>query len=321
MSNIEEMRYWLDRAKSINESSNPTTNDSTFEMKEYRPDSEGWDYIKANKQQIWDFLDEGYKRAGYERFLGCDKPNNLYKNANLVRIAFCGNEWVAISVYTGYRGGFKCVGITATTNENFRNSGIAAVHSIIKKDIGNFKQFYWTECSGSVEKLYERYKGIKIPNDYAFGIVQQHISKYLDDGFHYEREIKGEIQQKIIYGFNNEQTYQKVRAEREKYIEDSINAIIANQINESVEKPSFGRLSKLQCAVAVVNFFVDQRWEGCCYDFPNESLNKLGKYLEIIRSAIENNEVPENEKKITEMALENGTYVLKTSSPMEVHSF
>ncbi len=315
MESAKEMRHWLDKMNKLNESSNK----QSFEIKEYSPKQEGWDYIKNNKQQIWNFLNVGYKKAGYEKFVGCDNSRSLLKNANLVRIAFYEKEWVAISVYTGYRGGFKCVGITATTNEKLRECGVNAVHHIIKNDVGSYELNYWAEASGSVEKIYEKYGGIKIPNQYAFGILLHPISKLSEDGFHYERIIKGETQEKIIYGFNNGETYQKVLSEYKQYIEDSIKAITSIQIDETIEKPSFGRLSKLQCAVAVVNFFVDQKWEGC-YDFPFESLKELSKYVEVIKIAIDNNSVPENEREVAMMALENGTLILRTSSPMQAQA-
>ena len=39
---------------------------------------------------------------------------------------------IAISVYTGYQEGKKCVGITATTNNELRDLGIIALKEIIK---------------------------------------------------------------------------------------------------------------------------------------------------------------------------------------------
>lgn len=292
---------------------------NNFVVKEYTPNSSEWEYIKENKLKLWDFLNNGYIHAGYEKFCGCDNYRSLLKNANLIKIAFQNNEWVAVSVYTGYRGGFKNVGITATVDSDSRDCGVGAVHDIIKTDIGNFENFFWTECSGSVEKLYDKYNGIKIPNEYAFGILQTPVT--LDnDGFHYTREIKGDIQRKIIYGFNNKETFEKVLNERREYINNCINSILSNNINEDVEKPSFGRLSKLDCAIAVVNFFVDQRWEGECYEFPQENLMALKQQIKIINIALKNNLVPEDKKEIAEMALENGMDILKTSSVMKVYS-
>ena len=34
-------------------------------------------------------------------------------------------------------------------------------NEIIKRNITQDKEFYWTECSGSIERLYEKHNGIK----------------------------------------------------------------------------------------------------------------------------------------------------------------
>ena len=288
-----------------------------FELKEFYPGTSDWDYIKNNKQSIWDFLNDGYRYVGYERFCGCDNSRSLLKNANLIKIVFYNNEWIAISVYTGYRGGFKNVGITATIDEKLRSIGVSAVHNIIKNDIGKFNEYFWSECSGSIEKLYEKYNGIKMPNEYVFAILNTPIS--LDeDGFHYTRQIKGDIQRKIIYGFNNKETFDIVLKEHEEYINKHLSLILSNKINEDVEKVPFGKMTRLDCAIAIVNFFVDERWEGECYDFPVTCLGKLRREVEIIRTALENKTVPENKQKLAEMALENGIDILETSSPLQM---
>lgn len=295
--------------------------DVNHEIKEYTPTSVEWGYIKENIQTIWTFLNNGYQYVGYERFCGCDSPKSLLKNANLIKIAFSGDIWIAISVYTGYRGGFKNVGIAATTDSELRDNGIMAVREIIKKDIGHFNQFYWAECSGAVERLYEKYGGIKIPNDYAFGILQKVVRTEGEDEFHYLRDVKGEMQRKIIYGFNSQETFEKVLKERTEYINNSIKAILSHQIDEAIEQPSFAKYDRLDCAIAIVNFFVDQRWEEECYDFPSESLLQLRKYVSIIKKALDDKKVQVNKIKIARLALENGIDILETSSYMQIHMF
>ena len=94
-------------------------------------------------------------------------------------------------------------------------------NEIIKRNITQDKEFYWTECSGSIERLYEKHNGIKIPNEYAFDILQTPVT-LLDDGYHYERVIKGETQKKVIYGFNNEETFNIVKKEFTEHINGCI---------------------------------------------------------------------------------------------------
>ena len=110
-------------------------NERAFVIKDYYPGTNEWlNYIRPNRKEIWNFLNDGYIRAGIGNFMGFDNGKSLYKNANHIRIAFSDDDWVAISVYTGYRVGYKCAGITATTDEGKRKIGVAAVHDIIKID-------------------------------------------------------------------------------------------------------------------------------------------------------------------------------------------
>lgn len=184
-------------------------------------------------------------------------------------------------------------------------------NEIIKRNITQDKEFYWTECSGSIERLYEKHNGIKIPNEYAFDILQTPVT-LLDDGYHYERVIKGETQKKVIYGFNNEETFNIVKKEFTEHINDCVLHILNCQINEDIETPSFGRLSKEQCSVAVVNFFVDLRWEDECYELSSESLKLLSYHVNYLKSVVDDGQQDE----ITALAIDNGENLLNTMSVM-----
>lgn len=287
---------------------------------EYIKSANNWSYIVENLNKIWDFLDGGYKYAGYDKFCGCDNKRSLLKNANLIKIAFIDDIIIAISVYTGYAGGFKNVGITATTDTKLRGVGVDAVKKIIKTDISNFDLYFWAECSGSVEYLYNKYNGIKIPNSYASSILGKDVVPD-DDGYHYMRTIKGMEQRKIIYGFNTEEIFNKVRSEMEAYIDRHINKILSMRIDESIEAPSFGRLSSMEASIAVVNVFVDERWEEWGYDFPEASLKKLRKHVSVLQEIFSKGQYPENKKDILLQAIDNGAEILNTSSPMEFFKF
>ncbi|MDO5587742.1 MAG: hypothetical protein Q4G12_02290 [Bacteroidales bacterium] len=184
-------------------------------------------------------------------------------------------------------------------------------NEIIKRNITQDKEFYWTECSGSIERLYEKRNGIKIPNEYAFDILQTPVT-LLDDGYHYERVIKGETQKKVIYGFYNEETFNIVKKEFTEHINDCIQHILNCQINEDIETPSFGRLSKVQCSVAIVNFFVDLRWEDECYELSSESMKLLSDHVNYLKSIVDDGQQDE----ITALAIDNGEDLLNTMSVM-----
>lgn len=319
METVKEMRFWINRMNNLNESLKDQTNNQTVEIKEFKQDESNWNYIKDNIEALWEFLNKGYQKAGYEKFCGCDSPKSLLRNANLIKIGFINNQWVAISVYTGYRGGFKNVGITATVEEELRSLGVNVVHDIIKTDIGNFKDFYWTECSGVVENLYEKYNGIKIPNNYVSTILLKPVT-IDEDGFHYERDIKGEKQRKIMYGFNDLDTFNKVLSEREEYINNCINNILKHRIDESEEHTSFGKLSQLDCAIAIINFFVDERWENECYELPLNCIDNLKLQINIVKDCIDNHSVSDDKMAKAKLALENGIHIINTSCIMNVYT-
>lgn len=184
-------------------------------------------------------------------------------------------------------------------------------NEIIKRNITQDEECYWTECSGSLERLYEKHNGIKIPNKYAFDILQTPVT-LLDDGYYYERVIKGETQKKVICGFNNEETFNIVKKKFTEHINGCIQHILNCQINEDIETPSFGRLSKVQCSVAIVNFFVDLRWEDECYELSLESMKLLSNHVKQSKSAVNDGQQDE----ITALAIDNGENLLNTMSVM-----
>ena len=139
----------------------------------------------------------------------------------------------------------------------------------------------------------------------------------LKDGYHYEREIKGETQQKVIYGFNNKETFETVKREYTAYINDCIQKIVNCQINEDVEVPSFGRLSKTQCSIAVVNFFVDLRWEDECYELSLDAYKILMQHVNYLKRISSNHQRDEQ----LELAISNGKDLLRTMSLMKFTKF
>lgn len=295
---------------------NETIRNELVEIVDYKPNTDDWEYIKKNSIEIWDFLNNGYKLIGYNKFCGCDSIKSLLKNASLIKIGFFNKKWVAISVYTSYLGGFKNVGITSTIDSKYRTIGVNAVNKIIKTDIKNFDKFFWTECSGAIEHLYEKYNGIKIPNSYASAILRREIELDSDD-YHYSRLIKGEKQTKIIYGFNSLETFNKVKSERENYINKNINLILSMQIDESIEKPSFGRLSSIDCYINIIYFFLDQQLEDECYELPESSIIQLRKYITYLKLFLTDCNDVEKKNEI-QKAINIGEDIINTSSVMKV---
>lgn len=77
-------------------------------------------------------------------------------------------------------------------------------------------------------------------------------------------------------------------------IKSKIDYVVTHLYDPSSEHSSFGRLNRLDCAIAIaiINLFVDQRWEDSCYCFPAESLDILREQIEIVEFAIASDIVP-----------------------------
>lgn len=292
--------------------------ENMYEIKNFTPDMPEWNsYIKPNKNQIFEFLDNGYRTAGLKNgFLGCDGPKQIVRNSKLIRIAFCNDVWVAMSVYTSYMGGFKCVGITATSDRDFREIGVNAVHEIVKTDVGLYDEFYWTECSGAVERLYDKYGGIKIPSEF-FGQFIRGDYEIVDE-YHFEREFDNDVIKKAIFGFNTPETFNMVYEKCKSYIDRSIEKIKSNNLNESGNSRKTGYLHMPEY---IVDLFIELKMQNRMYDFPEASLKVLQENIVKLEKQIEsglfNGEILGRKREVLRM----GKDVLGVSQPMVLHKF
>lgn len=96
-------------------------------------------------------------------------------------------------------------------------------------------------------------------------------------------------------------------------IKSKIDYVVTHLYDPSLEHSSFGRLNRLDCAIAIINLFVDQRWEESCYCFPAESLDILREQIEIVEFAIASDIVPRIKEEMAKLAVWNGYEILRTS--------
>lgn len=288
-------------------------------IKDYNRNDVGWnDFISANKKFIWNFLNNGYKSAGYDGFYGCYDERSLSKNACQVTIVESNNDIVAISVYTDYQDGKKCVGISKTTDPKLSQAGSEGVKKIIRRDIGLHNDFYWCECSGAVEHLYEKYHGIKIPVEYVPMILgNKHVDFIEGDDYHYNREINGEEETKIIYGFNNKDTYNAVSEKYREYVMDSIKWIEDHQDLLESDDSELGK--EIRKAKGVVKIFVGMRIEEGVYEFPDDCLSLLRDNIDFLESVIERNVCPDELKHSVNVMIEYGNDVYDSSTSLEIN--
>ena len=96
-------------------------------------------------------------------------------------------------------------------------------------------------------------------------------------------------------------------------IKSNIDFVLTNLYDPTAEYSSFGRLNRLDCAIAIINLFVDQRWEEECYHFPEECLNVLRKQIEIVEEAFVNGAIAKDKEEMAKLAVWNGYEILRTS--------
>lgn len=134
---------------------------------------------------------------------------------------------------------------------------------------------YWCECSGDIEALYEKYKGIKIPSEFSKEIVKG-VKDLCADGFHYTKLIQNEIQEKIVYGFNTPETFNQIYERYKNYIDDCVNELKSQQINEeSGEVTSWGRYAYYRVCENIIVLFIDVIEQNGVHELPKESLAHL----------------------------------------------
>lgn len=297
---------------------NARQKEKQYEIKVYHPDDEEWEkYIRPNRNNIFKFLDDGYKYAKLGDFAGCTDGKGLFKNANEIRIAFCDGYWVAISVYSGYRMGYKCVGITATTAKNYRNVGKRAVKDMILQDIRLYRRHYWTECSGVIENYYEQAHGIKLPSEFASEILGKPVD--IVDNYHYQRAIgnEGKIT-KVIYGFNSKSTFDKVYSSYKDYIDKRRQRIEMDMLKESEGEDDI--LQQAKIAYDTIGIFDELYYDGNAHELPKESISMLKENIEKLRKLTQGNRECFNEEwlKTCNSMITWGETILENIEPMTI---
>ena len=293
-----------------------------YKIERYYKRDDSWQFVKENRNDLFDFFDRGYMFAGLGHFMGCDRASGLYKNSNCLKIATYDGEWVAMSVYTGYAGGYKCVGITATTNPSLRYIGKEAVKTIIKEDIGLTMDFYWVECDGAVEHLYKKFGGYEIPSVYVYCFFQNTKHKPIPikgDPYGYYRSFgvdeNRQWRRKVIFGFNSQETYDLVTQKSEQEINDILKEAGYYDLRED-ESPLE---KKLKIAHKVIGCFYELRYDEGWYDLPDNAIDALSNSINFIKKHIDDNTCPEYMLYDMQDIVDIGEEILDTSTKMELH--
>lgn len=213
----------------------PSTNNS-FILQIYNiNDEEDKEYISKNKKQIWKFFDDGYMAAGLGHFVGCTNDKSVKRNTVLLKIARekVTMDIITMSIYSAHPDGIKCVGLTITTDNKYKNIAKDALRFIIKEDISKFQEYYWCECDGAIRHYYEKFGGTKIPNVYLPAIFKDKFKdmdiKYIDD-YEYIRDIGKNTEnettaKKCLFGFPNKEILEEYITKQNTTLEQMIKNI------------------------------------------------------------------------------------------------
>ncbi|MCD8208687.1 MAG: hypothetical protein LUD72_12170 [Bacteroidales bacterium] len=189
--------------------------DNREEIREYAP-------------SVFDIMQKSYRDIGGS--YGVSNIKDLIRKTNILTLYVGGNHVYSAGVYSTSRGGKKLYGIGCDGSP----LGKEGVRVIIRRDIAAYKDWYWCEASGAVEHLFQKNGGHAIPSLYAEEILLAPVVKIVDE-YHYERYIAGHLVTKIIFGYKNEEIFEKIRKKRDNY--DGLNRIYEfyRNVNEAKE--------------------------------------------------------------------------------------
>ena len=171
------------------------------------------------RDEIFRIVQDSYADIG--GFPGASSPRTLIKDTDLAKIVFGEDGKItALALYRTDMDGNKrfCSG-TRKSDPTYRE----AAEAIVKSDIEPYDGWYWVEASGTIEKLFKKNGGNPISNHIAVRQigVKGKDALLMDDGVHYEtyygQDRTPEV--KMMFGFKNQDVYDKVMSEIDDYCE------------------------------------------------------------------------------------------------------
>ena len=149
-------------------------------------------------------------KLSYEVYYGTLDEKKLTKNTSLIQVVRAKNgEIISAALCRMIEGSHKIQAICSDRSPE----GKEGIKEIIKRNIVFYKNWVWGEVSEAIEHYYKKFDGYPIPNCFAAELLEKAPEKIqLDqDGFHYYRSIgKSEPLRKVIYGFRDQKTLDKV---------------------------------------------------------------------------------------------------------------
>lgn len=269
--------------------------------------------IEKYREEVWNILFDAYSSIG--GLLTVPSSISLFNKTD--ELSFCKNVYgdlSAAAVYSTKRGGKKLIAIGSDGTPEGRQHA----RKIIQRDINEqFIGWYWVEASGSIEYLEKKYNGYPIPSMYAAKILDlKDEDVIIVDEAYYKRQLgpegKREWHQKIIFGFKDKDTFDKIITEYFDYYDfrEQVNKI---GLLESYEWPSEYPLDVYK-VLRIINLVLDTCYDMDVTEMPREMYDELEKSVKFLeRQNLRNSQI--------NSCIRQGNYMLNTYTILELHQF
>lgn len=277
-------------------------------------------YIKEHLDEIWAILQTGYEEQG--GFKGFQSRNDLLKKSPFLRLGYCNDSIVAVTVYNGYLGGEKCVGFTCVKNEQ-HETGVKLLELILEYNIVNWEQWIWIEASGKVEEMCKTLGAFNVPCDYAI-IYLQNIPYEECDEYHYSRMIAGKKEVKTIFGFKDAETFDIIKNNLNKKVDEFLKktqnkkgGLNENQSKkEEIYQQYLQKKGDCQRYKDIIDYFIYLHEDEGINELPIESLNILRSAVDSLQEIINSSHELTIDRKYLRLAIEEGNELLTKISAL-----
>ena len=176
-------------------------------------------FITKHANEMFNLIQQSYDRLGGN--ISIHEPNDIADKSSVVKVVFNNiNQIIALALYRDDLGGHK----RYTSASNLKDPNYYdAVQAIIINDIEPYDNWYWVEASGKIEEYFIKHNGNPIPNHLVHKFLRKpkkDIVELCEDGAHYKRFLSSTDNtptQKIIFGFKDKSTMDKVMAGVDNY--------------------------------------------------------------------------------------------------------
>lgn len=275
--------------------------------------------IKKYSSIVWDIMQKSYsKLGGFKSYKSKEDMENL---VSLMVICVLNKQVVASAIYRDDLGGQKLNGCGTIDG---RLESKKMLKQVIQNDIQHFQKWHWVEVSYPLEEWFKEFNGSPIPTQLVASLLHKNKRKILplNDGVHYKRQIGKDSENlvtKVIYGFKDKSTYDKVMDKLEEYTGFSSYEEFKNHINslpklkEEIESLSNHPNKEVSIAMEIIIQF-GNLYEDGIYDISP----RMYDYLKLALQTLQNEQ--EKNRQI-ESLIRVGTQYLKTFNVLQIHTY